>query len=176
MPAMKPQEMQEFLARGNIARLATVKADGSPFVIPVWYDWDGRDFFVVGRKRSGWVENIRHEPRVTLLIDADEPPFPKVVVEGEAVITGSRLSDWIDIGRRMVRRYYGPDAGDGYLQATLDQPRFTIRISPKKLTTWTGADESRGRLAWHPRYYEPGSAWDLKRRASSKKGASKQMK
>jgi PPOX class probable F420-dependent enzyme len=166
---MKASEIREFLNKGNIARLATVKPDGAPYVIPVWYDWDGTNCFIVARKRSSWVKNIRHEPRVAVLIDADETPFQKIVIEGEARIVGSKLSDWIEIGKRMVKRYYGPTAGTSYLKNTIDQPRYTIKISTKKITTWIGAEESRGRLSWHPKYYEPGSAWDLQRQAESKK-------
>jgi hypothetical protein len=43
----------------------------------------------------------------------------------------------------MVVRYSG-EPGLGYLQATIDKPRYLLRISPEKVTTWA--------TGWHPRY------------------------
>lgn len=161
MPPMTKQQIDKFLAGPNIARVATVKKNGAPFAVPVWYDWDGKDCYIVGRKRSGWIENIEHEPRVTVLIDSDVWPTSKVVIEGKAKIVGRSVEDWVEIGKRMVKKYIGPGAGMSYLQGSLDQPRVTIRVTPLKITTWTDPEkkllEKKPFLSWHPRYYEPGS-------------------
>ena len=37
---MSKKEIDEFLSEPWIARLACIKPDGSPFVVPVWYHWD----------------------------------------------------------------------------------------------------------------------------------------
>lgn len=163
MPAMSKKEMEEFLAGRHLARIATVHKGGAPFVVPVWFDWDGKFCYVVGRKKSSWVKDIQREPRVAVLIDEMDQNSPKVLIEGRAKIIGNKLEDWIDIGRRMVKRYYGSDAGDSYLEGSMDQPRFTIKIAPKKITTWRNPSEeeikANPRLTWHPRYYVPGTKW-----------------
>ena len=163
MPAMSKREMDEFLAGRHLARIATIHKGGAPFVVPVWFDWDGKFCYVVGRKKSSWVKDITREPRVAVLIDELDPNSPKVVIEGRAKIIGNKLEDWIDIGRRMVKRYYGSDAGDSYLEGSIDQPRFTIKITPKKITSWRNpSDEeikANARLTWHSRYYVPGTKW-----------------
>ncbi len=157
MVRLSGEIMDEFLKGPNIGRLAVVKDDGSPFIVPVWYEWDGRFIYVVGRKRSEWVKYIRRDNRVCILIDEDRPPFRKVIIEGNAEILGS---DWIEIGKRMVIRYFGPEVGPKYLEGTLDQPRWLIRITPRKITTWMVPPEfAGGKEAWHPRYYEPGTRW-----------------
>jgi PPOX class probable F420-dependent enzyme len=160
---MTRHEMNEFLSGRHLARIATVKRDGAPFVVPVWYDWDGKFCYIVGRKKSNWIQNIRRERRVTVLIDELDPDSPKVIIEGIARIVGSGFHDWIEIGRRMVKKYYGSDAGDSYLEGSKDQPRYTIKITPEKITTWRNpkADDIKAnpRLAWHPRYYVPGTKW-----------------
>jgi len=56
-----------------IAKVATVKADGSPFLVPVWYEWDGEACYLVIRQRANWLKNIKHEPRVTVLLHNDRP-------------------------------------------------------------------------------------------------------
>ncbi len=171
---MTKEEIDKFLAEPNIAKVATVKKDGAPFVVPVWYDWDGKNCYLVGRKRAGWVKNLSREARVTVLIDGANPPYPKVIIEGKAKIVGDELEDWIEIGKRMVKKYYGPNAGMSYLEGSIDQPRKTIRVKPKVITSWVTPDErevtKNPRLSWHPRYYEPGTKWykDYKKAKRSK--------
>ena len=176
MPSMTKRQIDKFLAGPNIARVATVKKNGAPFVVPVWYEWDGKDCYIVGRESSSWMENIENEPRVTVLIDTDVWPTSKVVIEGEVEIVGRSAEDWVEIGKKMVKKYVGPGAGMSYLQGSLDQPRVTMRITPVKITTWMDPDKKllkkKPHLAWHPRYYAPGSRFD-KAYAAEKKTAAK---
>jgi hypothetical protein len=81
-----------------------------------------------------------------LCIDEVGPPYRKVMVRGTARIVeepnvGGR---WVEIARRMSRRYLG-EHGPLYLEPTLSEPRWLIFVSPQKTTTWQGVD-------WHPRY------------------------
>ncbi len=134
MPSMTKQAIERFLAGPNLARIATVKKDGSPFVVPVWYEWDGKHCYVVAMTTASWVDNITKEPRVAIVIDNDVPPHEKVIIEGEAEIMWEE--DWIEIGKRMVKRYMAPGAGAAYLEEIKAQPMATIRVTPKKITSW----------------------------------------
>ena len=49
---MDAAEMNEFLAGPWIARIACLKPDGSPYIFPAWYHWDGVAFWLVPRARS----------------------------------------------------------------------------------------------------------------------------
>lgn len=163
MPAMSKAKMTKFLSGPHIAKVATVRADGSPSLVPVWYEWDGQACYLVIRQKANWVRNIKHEPRVTVLLHNDNPPYQKVIIEGVARIVGDKLSDWIEIGKKMVKRYYGPSAGISYLEGSIDQPRFTVKITPTKITTWvnppTSVISKTPRLSWHSRYYSRGTKW-----------------
>ena len=64
-------EMNEFLQSAPLARLATLKPDGSPYVMPVWYQWDGEALYFVGRQRAKWCEHIKADGRVSVVIDAE---------------------------------------------------------------------------------------------------------
>ena len=175
MPSFTKDEMDEFLAEANIAKVATIKKDGSPFVVPVWYDWDGKYCYVVGRKKSSWVKNIERDPRVTILIDGADPPYPKVILEGKAEIIGEEAEDWVEIVKRMAVKYFGPATGISYVEGSLDQPRKTIRLKPKSITSWVTPDEKtikkNPRLAWASKYYTPGSKWykDLQKEKRGRK-------
>jgi len=82
---------------------------------------------------------MRHDPRVTLCIDNPEPPYKRVMVRGRAEFVDD---DWVDLARRMVLRYLGPQGID-YFEATLDLPRELVRIWPERVSSWNGGGVDR---------------------------------
>ncbi|MER3406302.1 MAG: hypothetical protein C4289_15020, partial [Chloroflexota bacterium] len=117
---MSRREMDAFLQGPWICKVACLKDDGSPYVVPVWYEWDGEGFYLVARKKSAWAAYLQRDPRVMLCIDKDTRPYQKVLVEGRAMIleepnTGGH---WVEIAERMARRYLG-EHGLEYLTPTL---------------------------------------------------------
>ncbi len=153
MGGLGDEELEFFLGGSTLARLACLKPDGSPYVIPVWYQWDGKNFWFIGRERSAWCRYIQNDPRVSFVIDgAHSSPnesgkrveLPKVMTEGKAEIVeepniGGR---WVEIAEKMAVRYLGPN-GPKYLTPTLNQPRWLIKVKPGKMRTWKGVGWSR---------------------------------
>jgi nitroimidazol reductase NimA-like FMN-containing flavoprotein (pyridoxamine 5'-phosphate oxidase superfamily) len=163
--ALDKEEMDQFLAGSALARLACLKPDGSPYVIPVWYQWDGSSFWFVGRQRSAWCEYIKKDGRVSIVIDSDHSgsdlpgtaeegqkiEIPKVFVEGTAeVVEEPNIGgQWVQVAETMSYRYLGPD-GPTYLVSTLHQPRWLIRLQPTRIKTWQG-------VGWSPKYWVEGT-------------------
>ncbi|MBI2965586.1 MAG: pyridoxamine 5'-phosphate oxidase family protein [Chloroflexi bacterium] len=146
--SLTPQEVDAFLRTPVVARLATVRPDGAPYVVPVWQHWDGRALYVIPRAKSRFVDYVRHEPRVALSCADDvDPAHTRVLVEGKAEILEGPVvmaGQMLDIANEMARRYMGPD-GPTYLARTARRPRYLIRIVPARITSWRGGE-------WHPRY------------------------
>lgn len=145
---MSEQELNEFLARGVLCRLAVLDEKGWPYVQPVWFQWDQEEgvFWIVARKKSAWAQHMLRDERVALTIDEDEKPLRKVSVQGRAELVeepnvGGR---WVPIAREMATRYLGPHGPD-YITPTLDKPRWLFRIVPTEMTTWQGVE-------WAKRY------------------------
>lgn len=144
--------LARFLAEPWNARIATVDAEGWPYVTPVWYDFDAaaRVFLVVGRERAAWVAHVRREPRVALHVADDaHAQHTRVLVQGMAeVVEGpvapaasARIGALTD---RLSLRYLGP-SGPTYAARTAQRPRVLIAIRPRRWRSWTGQE-------WHPRY------------------------
>ncbi|MFQ5795313.1 MAG: pyridoxamine 5'-phosphate oxidase family protein [Candidatus Bipolaricaulia bacterium] len=154
MGKLSAEELGRFLSLPWNGRLATVTPSCTPYVTPVWYEYDPskRAFYVMARARSAYIEHIKKNPQVAFHIADDGPEHTRVLVEGTAKILegptppsqSERLRALAD---RMARRYMGEE-GPAYVQKTLDQPRYLLEVTPKKLTSWTGAG------VWHPRYYQ----------------------
>lgn len=140
-----PEEVAAFLDQPLLCRLACHDQEGWPYVVPVWFEWDGANFWIIPRKRSAWAAYLAADPRVALCIDEAESGR-RVVCQGTATLVekpnvGGR---WVAIARRMAVRYRG-DAGITYLEATLNQERWLFSVTPRRLITW-------GAAGWHEKY------------------------
>jgi PPOX class probable F420-dependent enzyme len=85
-------ESTEFGARAarrlreeKLGWLATVRGDGTPVPVPVWFLWDGdASFLIYSRPGTAKLRNIARNPRVSLSLDGDGQGGDIVVVLGEA--------------------------------------------------------------------------------------------
>ncbi|MDR7522804.1 MAG: pyridoxamine 5'-phosphate oxidase family protein [Armatimonadota bacterium] len=143
-------EMTAFLQQPWNGRLATVTPQNTPYVVPVWYEYDPaeRVFYIVARERSAYVEHIRHNPAVAFHVADDlHLQHTRVLVEGTAeILEGPVAPD--DSPRlralavRLSRRYMG-ERGPEYAQRTMGRPRYLIKITPQRWQTWTGGEWAR---------------------------------
>src|SRR3989442_1548644 len=82
-PPRSQDKIATFLAGKRNAILATIKQDGSPQLTPVWYRWDGEQFWVSITKERAKYKNVRRDPRVSLCVD-DAETFTTVMASGKA--------------------------------------------------------------------------------------------
>ncbi len=166
---MSDGEVDEFLRSPNstwLLKLAFLTEDGWPLIVPLWYQWDGAAFYVVGRKRSEWVAHLKRDPRCAVCIEEQaHPRIRKIlaqctaeVVEGPARGEGSQ---WVAVANEMATRYSGP-TGPEQLVPSYGWERYLVKLVPRsaRLTTWQGAD-------WALRYFDQGQRPDLESRAAA---------
>lgn len=103
--ALDPAQMTTFLAGPWVARLACVRPDGSPHVVPVWQEWDGQHFYVTAWQGSLWAEYVRVNPNVSLTVDEPWPPLRRVLARGTALPL--EKTEVPNLLRRLRRRYLG---------------------------------------------------------------------
>jgi PPOX class probable F420-dependent enzyme len=86
MTAMSKDELVNFLSQGTLtAKLATVKEDGSPHVVPLWFVLDDEDNIIFGTETSSVKgKNIHRDPRVSICVDYQESPYSFVTIFGKA--------------------------------------------------------------------------------------------
>ena len=136
-----------FLRRPILARLATLRADGYPGVVPVWFEWDAIVAWIVARARASYVADIRRDARVCISVVADDDPDRRAQLFGRAEIIGSPsplTGRVLEIARRMALRYEG-ESGLAYIERSMDWERVLIRLKPERIVSWGSSD-------WHPRY------------------------
>ena len=86
-PAVLSDEAQELLRRPNFAHLATIRADGTSSIAPVWIDpVDASTVIVSTGDGSHKVANLRRDPRVVISVVDFDNPYEELQLRGVAEI------------------------------------------------------------------------------------------
>ena len=126
-------EINTFLQGPWAARLACLRPDGRPHVIPVWQEWDGQVFLVLAWQGSQWADYLLRDPNVSLTVDEPWPPLRRVVCRGQAQPIPPAELDLPALVQRLARRYLGQ------VPAALEtQVQRAFRILPETLRGWQG--------------------------------------
>ncbi|MBV9282243.1 MAG: PPOX class F420-dependent oxidoreductase [Chloroflexi bacterium] len=114
MQRMTEDEWRRFLLeKPRTAKVAVVRADGRPHVTPTWIDMDGDRIVFTTHRDSLKGKALLRDPRLSLCVDDDWPPFSFVTVEGVATISED-LADLRHWAGRIGGRYMGADRADEY--------------------------------------------------------------
>jgi len=141
MKRMSPDEQRAFLANSpRTAKLATVRADGRPHVAPVWFDLDGDDLIFTTWHTTVKAANLRRDPRVSLCIDDEAPPYAFVIIEGTATISNdlAQLRHW---AARIAGRYMGAALADAYGERNGVAGELLVRVTPISVVAQAGIAE-----------------------------------
>lgn len=123
---MIPNQYLDLFQKKAFAHLATLNADGSPQVTPVWCDFDGQHVIVNSAKGRRKDRNMRERPRVALSIQDPENPYRYVEIRGPVdEITEAGASDHID---KMAKKYLGLDK---YPNRQPGEVRVLYKIRPE---------------------------------------------
>lgn len=110
------------------AKVAVVRADGSPHVAPVWVDLDGDDIVFMTSADTLKGKAILRDPRISLCFDDERPPFAFVTIRGTATTTSDpeQLLHW---GTRIGGRYMGADQAEAYGRRNAAPPEMVVRVA-----------------------------------------------
>lgn len=87
----------------NLGFLATLMADGSPQVTPVWVDYDGKHILINTAEGRAKIRNVRRDPRVAVTVVHRFLPFLFAMVRGRIVkVTPRGANAHAD---KLARRY-----------------------------------------------------------------------
>jgi PPOX class probable F420-dependent enzyme len=80
----KQAHVAERLRTNVIGWLTTVRPDGRPHSVPVWFLWDGTSIILFSKPKNQKLVNIRRNPNVLLALDDTKNGEDVIVVEGTA--------------------------------------------------------------------------------------------
>jgi PPOX class probable F420-dependent enzyme len=135
-------DVEEFIERARVARLATIDSEFKPHLVPVVFVFDGNYFFIpVDEKRKAAkpeklkrIRNIQYNPNVALLIDQYDEDWTKlafVMIQGRASVASTRE------GNIQVRQAYNKLMTKYVQYQKVGVGEMCIIITPKKVVSWT---------------------------------------
>jgi len=119
----------------HVATLATVRADGRPHVAPLWYDVDD-DGAIVFNTGATTVKgrNVARDPRASLCVHDELPPFNFVVLEGTVELSDD-LAEVRQWAARIGGRYMGRDRAEEYGERNGVPGELLARLRPSHVVS-----------------------------------------
>ena len=132
METLTPEQRAFLMEQVRTAKLATVRKDGRPHVVPIWFDLDGDTLVFTTGQTTIKAANIRRDPRVCLCVDDETPPFAYIMIEGTAIMTADRdaLLHW---AARIGGRYMGAELAEAYGKRNAVEGELLVRVTPARV-------------------------------------------
>jgi PPOX class probable F420-dependent enzyme len=125
-----PENFVDLFQKRALGSLATLMADGSPQVTPVWIDLEDGRVVVNSAKGRAKDRNMRRDPRVSIAIVDPDNPYRYLEIRGRVVeITEKGADSHID---RMAKKYLGVDS---YPHRKASEVRVRYIIEPQHFST-----------------------------------------
>lgn len=136
MKEMTEEEYMAFLLGGTkTGKLATVRQDGRPHVVPVWFHMDGDKIVFNTGKGSVKARNMLRDPRVSITVDDQAKPYSFVAVEGSVSISEDR-EETLHWATRIGGRYMGQDRAEEFGKRNATEGELTVKITPSKILAY----------------------------------------
>jgi PPOX class probable F420-dependent enzyme len=126
-------ELRDYLVgQPRVARVATVRKAGTPWLQPVWFALDGDEPILVVSSGTVLGRTLRRDPHLALCVD-DTEPYGFAILEGRVEIAadpaGART--WT---RKMVEHYLPEvEAIEDYLDSLLSDPPLVCRMTVSRI-------------------------------------------
>ena len=138
---MSKKEIRNFLMQGTLTgKLATVKRDGSPHVVPIWFILDDSsdnnssgDIIFTTSSMSVKAKNIQRDNRVSICIDDQTPPFSFVTVYGTAKIQQYTQNELLKLATKIAGRYMGRKNAESYGRRNSTEGEVLVRVKPTRI-------------------------------------------
>jgi PPOX class probable F420-dependent enzyme len=80
----KHAHVDERLCKNLILWLGSVRPDGRPHLVYVFFLWDGKNILIFSQPNTQKIRNLQHNPNVTLALDDTKDGEDMVILEGKA--------------------------------------------------------------------------------------------
>jgi PPOX class probable F420-dependent enzyme len=136
--AMTTAELRDFLTAGTrTGKLATVRADGTPHVVPIWFVLDGDDLVFNTGADTVKGRALARTGRAALCVDEEAAPYAYVTVRGPVTLS-TDLDEMLVWATRIAERYMGPELAAGYGARNAVDGELLVRLRLEKAHGYTG--------------------------------------
>jgi nitroimidazol reductase NimA-like FMN-containing flavoprotein (pyridoxamine 5'-phosphate oxidase superfamily) len=134
-----PDVLADFLAEPNLCRVGTVDETGDPHVVPAWFWWDGKRFWLGVDAHDRKVANVRRFGRAAVEVDSDLRRKRGILATGEALVIDGYdgRSEYLRISIEQLRRYRSdqPARETAERMAAKGDPAVLV-VVPDRIVSW----------------------------------------
>jgi general stress protein 26 len=126
---------ERFLKRQKILHLATLDEKGNPHLVPVWYKYSAKKFYVGTNTNTAKAKNLQKNSKVSFCVDVGIwHPIDGVMGIGKARLI-TKTPQVKEIASKILLRYF-KSLDERSAKELLDDTNCIIEITPRKMTSW----------------------------------------
>ncbi|MGY5148876.1 MAG: pyridoxamine 5'-phosphate oxidase family protein [Candidatus Nitrosopumilus sp. bin_68KS] len=127
----------EFLKSQKILRLSTIGKNKTPHIVPVWYRYSRKKFYIGTNTKTEKVKNAKKNKHVAFCVDVGvkSPDIYGVMGQGEANLILDKIKVKT-IAKKILLRYFDTIENKS-AKELLDDTDCIIEIIPKKFSVWS---------------------------------------
>ena len=135
MASLSDPRVRDFLAHGTrTGKLAFLAAGGRPLVAPVWFIVEGDSLVFNTNSQTAKGRALARDPRATLCVDLEEPPFAFVQVQGTAELSEDP-AELLRTATAIAARYMGAERAEEFGKRNGVPGELVVRLRPVKVLT-----------------------------------------
>ena len=141
MPSFTEEELVEFLKKPLIGKICSHNGDGTIHIAPMLFKYDNGTIIFGTQDVTKKVHNIRHNTRVTVLVDTVDQPPQGVMMYGTATL---EYDDVVEKRADIFSNYMPPEQAKQFATALAQKWNpVVIRFTPDRFVSY---DYSKGSL------------------------------
>ena len=126
----------EFLKTQKILRLATVGKNKTPHIVPVWYMYSAKKFYIGTNTKTQKAKNLKKNNRVSFCVDVgvNAPNIYGVMGQGKSnlILEEKKVKS---IAKKILLRYFKTIENKS-AKELLEDTDCIIEIVPEKVSVW----------------------------------------
>jgi nitroimidazol reductase NimA-like FMN-containing flavoprotein (pyridoxamine 5'-phosphate oxidase superfamily) len=149
---LTPAEIDGYFARASTAILCVSREGTAPLALPMWFAWHEGAIYMNTALRSKKVEDIRRNPEVSCLVESGDKYFTLKAVfiigrcevnDRQDEVNSEVWNAWLARVKPLYKELVAWSELPPHLVRMYAQPRATLRITPRSITSWDFAKVRR---------------------------------
>jgi PPOX class probable F420-dependent enzyme len=133
VPSITDPQVRAFLTEGTrTGKLSFLSPSGRPLVTPVWFVLEGDTLIFNTGQDTAKGRALARDPRVSLCVDLEQPPYAFVQVQGEAELSDD-LDELVRTATAIAARYMGPERAEEFGKRNGVPGELVVRVQPTKV-------------------------------------------
>jgi len=131
--SLSDPRIRDFLAHGTrTGKLSYLAPSGRPLVAPVWFIVEGDSLVFNTGKETAKGRALARDPRATLCVDLEQPPYAFVQVQGEAELSEDP-AELLRTATVIAARYVGAERAEEFGKRNGVPGELVVRLRAVKV-------------------------------------------